>query len=137
MFKLKKILNGKTNVPEIQLWNQDASVYIQAGCVYVIEDNNLICDEPSAYPNCIKIISTSTVEDEYYDGPIPGFIITNDMVFEVDLKPGTFPAIGSKVKVAFDEEGVVSMVEPVEEGGDAIVIANHSFDDKTVDVMFF
>ena len=137
MFKLKKILNGKTNVPEIQLWNQDASVYIKAGCVYVLEDTTLLCDEPSSYPNCLKLLSTSTIEDEYYDGPIPAFIITNDMVFEVDLKSDTFPPIGSKVKVAFDNRGVASMVEPVEEGGDALVIATHGSDTKTVDVMFF
>ena len=135
MFKLKKIIGAKNSVPEVRLWDQDSTLYYKAGCVYLLDQDCIAMGDIAAFPNMIKIMSTATIDTENYPYPVPGFIITRDMVFEADVAPGTNPSVGSTVKVVADEDCMLGRVEP-DENGVAVVIGKRDTDKNTVDVMF-
>lgn len=138
MFKLKKILGAKNSVPEIRMWDNDATCFIQAGYIYVLRDGTLTTELENTLSNYRKVIPIMSMSDSESQEPIAGYLVTSDMVFEVDLdKNATHLNVGDYVMVVSSSDGNRGYVKAAnEELRDAVVISNYNISNRKVDVVF-
>ena len=137
MFKLKKILGAKSSVPEIRIWENDASSHVKAGCLYFAHDDTVSNELVDDFPDKLKIIAVSTVPTVDASIPIAGFVITKDMVFEAEIKSGSSVIlVGTKVNITYDDNGDLAAVTAEEGAHDAIAIDVSNRKNNKVDIVF-
>ena len=104
MFKLIKIKNGKTNVPELIKVKNGGMIDYTAGCVYYLTEGNVATNKLNDYnPIFIPVESVKMSEEKFN---ITGYIVTENMVFETDMKTEYYLAdVGDAVNFVKDDDG--------------------------------
>lgn len=110
MFKLIKITNGRTNVPEPVKMKISGQIDYLAGCVYYLAEND-IHQSPVTEDDLMFI----PLENIYMNGGkthITGYIVTEGMVFETDIKNDyTLVGVGDTICLFVDSAGQTVCVE--------------------------
>lgn len=120
MFKLIKILNSKSNAPEIISVPIDETQPIAAHALYFMRDGKLITQDPEE--ENIKFMPIESVPSNSGKKSVRGFIITEDMIFEAKVF-GLYEdlAVGDGICVHTNDDGVIDCLEPLF-GRDARII---------------
>lgn len=96
MFKLIKMQNSRTNVPEIVKVNTDSTTYYRKGCVYFIVDGKAVPTYSTL--SDIRFIPIEEIPKGTGKDKVAGYFVTEDMIFETQangssqasLKAGAF-----------------------------------------------
>ena len=115
MFKLIKILNSGTNVPEPRRV-KNGGANIVAGCALNYSAGTVVSCTATSVPDCIAICDAAAADEALvYD-------ITPDMLFEVTVTadPASV-AVGNALTLAVDEDGIAYGVTATTSGGVATV----------------
>ena len=121
MFKLVKLINSRTGVPEITTMPIFQAESYTANCLYFIGSGIL---SPSSYEgDDIKFIPVESIAANKGATSIRGFIVTSDMVFETDIygDPSEF-GVGDSISARTNSKGIIDSVEATE-GHDAKIIS--------------
>lgn len=110
MFKLIKITNGRTNVPEPVKVKKGSIIDYVSGCVYYLSGNNV--NDNQNEDDDLIFIPLETVKKSEGKNSIIGYIVSEGMVFETDMR-GDCSAfgIGDTVNIFTDEKGTNCCVE--------------------------
>lgn len=112
MFKLIKIINGRTNVPEPVKMKTNGQTDYLAGCVYYLAEG----DVHSAQTNedDLMFIPLENVYKSEERKSVIGYIVTDGMVFETDIKNDySFMGAGDTICIFTDSSGHNTCVDAV------------------------
>ena len=85
MFKVVKIINGKTNVPESMTLQVDSTLPYSSGAIYYYVDGCLRTDKSMASDEPKKYILLDSREENDSRGTAPCYAVNENMIFEVDV----------------------------------------------------
>lgn len=87
MFKLIKILNSASNVPEPVYANKTANMTCTAHCVYYVRNGKLTTDLPmNSEQKDLLFIPLETVKSSDNKTKVFGYYVTDDMIFETTVE---------------------------------------------------
>ena len=110
MFDLKKIINGRINVPETESLPTTASEVYVEGEALVLTDGKLTKASGETKPTHISLADYTAPESDQEE--LPCFRITPEMVFDAPIEVSSkVPAVGSKVTLHTDGLGVTDTAD--------------------------
>ena len=126
MFKLIKVINSGTSVPElVKIKAADNKTY-KAGAVYYVNEMGLT-NTPSLDDDCKFIPIKTTVVDEKND-TVTGYIVCEEMVFETEHPNVDEPLwVGNSYTFQKDKDGDIIGISEVY-GSDAKLINTDSYE---------
>jgi len=133
MFKLTKIRNGRTNVPEIIAAYTDSDFDYIAGNIFYL-CGNCVSTDPSQ-PTDFKFIPIESIPAGHPKTKIHGFIVNDDMEFDATaIGDHSDFRVGDGVTIHQDSNYRIIGVES-SEGTDAIIVSIDNIEiDGTVTV---
>ncbi len=110
MFKLIKITNGRTNVPEPVKTKTSGQIDYVAGCIYYLAQNDV--NPTPATEDDLMFIPLENVYKSERKKYITGYIVTEGMVFETEIKNDhTLVGVGDTICLFTDSSGQTVCVE--------------------------
>ena len=116
MFDLKKILNGRMNVPEPEIHIAGENAVITPGMALTLAGGKLSKCAAMAKPTHISIGSGAT------DEKVAVFAVNSDMIFETEIPEELEAKEGDKLTLATDALGVTKTTT----SGVAVIVAIES-----------
>lgn len=122
MFKLIKIKNGRTNVPELVDVPMDGTSEFRAHCLYYVSSGTLITSRITE--NDLPFIPIESFPIDSTSAYIRGYFVTEDMVFETKVygKP-VGGLVGTILEGHYGDGGSIDGLEPTE-GTTAMVLSD-------------
>lgn len=112
MFKLIKITNGRSNVPEPVRLKTSGAISYAAGCVYYLAQNDV--HSAQATEDDLMFIPLENVDKSEGKKTVLGYIVTEGMVFETDIENDySLMGVGDTICLYTDSLGNNSCVEAV------------------------
>lgn len=112
MFKLIKIMNGRTNVPEPVKMKTSGQVDYLAGCVYYLAQNDVHTTPVSE--NDLMFIPLENAYKSDGKKHVTGYIVTEGMVFETEIRNDyTMVGVGDTVCLFTNSSGQIVCVEAI------------------------
>lgn len=112
MFKLIKITNGRTNVPEPITVKTSGQISYAEGCVYYLAQGDVHAAQ--ATEDDLIFIPLKSVDKSEGKNSVLGYIVNEGMVFETEIKNDyTLMGVGDTVSLFSDSDGNNSCVEAV------------------------
>jgi len=112
MFKLTKIINGRTNVPEPVKMKTSGQIDYLAGCVYYLAEgdvHNALTTEDD-----LMFIPLESVYKSEGRKSVIGYIVTDGMIFETEIQNDySLIGVGDTICVFTDSSGNNTCVEAV------------------------
>lgn len=112
MFKLIKITNGRSNVPEPVRLKTSGIISYTAGCVYYLAQNDV--HSAQATEDDLMFIPLEDVDKSEGKKTVLGYIVTDGMVFETDIKNDySLMGVGDTICLYTDSNGKNTCVEAI------------------------
>ncbi len=112
MFKLIKITNGRSNVPEPVRLKMSGAISYAVGCVYYLAQNDV--HSAQATEDDLLFIPLENVDKSEGKKTVLGYIVTDRMVFETDIKNDySLMGVGDTICLYSDSHGNNTCVEAV------------------------
>ena len=126
MFKLIKVINSGTSVPELVKIKATGNKTYKAGAVYYVNEMGLT-NVPSLDDDCKFIPIKTTVVDEKND-TVTGYIVCEEMLFETDHPSVDEPLwVGNSYSFHKDKDGDIIGISEIP-GGDIKLINTDSYE---------
>lgn len=112
MFKLIKIINGRTNVPEPIKMKTSGQIDYLAGCVYYLAEGDV--HNAQTTEDDLMFIPLESVYKSEGRKRVTGYIVTDGMIFETEIQNDySLIGVGDTICVFADSAGNNTCVEAV------------------------
>ena len=136
MFKVRKIINGKTNVPETLTLSVDNSLPYAKGAIYYHIDGCLRYDKSMSLEEPPKYVLLESRDEDDTRGTAPCYAVNENMIFEVDVLNASDAYNGKTASFASYTGMDYTHVDPKGDTADVLIIdASNALTKGTVKVI--